>query len=101
MSRADQTFFCPTCEQDLEYDEYHLSGDSGIIKVISVLTKPCACTVSCCTFCETPLDDGDHCDNQNCWAWTLIIPLPVQGPKYQVNYREYRRPPNPSRAEIR
>lgn len=42
--------------------------------------------VHCCTFCETPLEDG-KCWNTECWAAGLIIPLPVTRHKQRLMRR--------------
>lgn len=96
------TFLCPKCEHEFETDSYERRGDDGTVALYMIVTSPCACLALCCSECSTPLDETGHCDNQRCWAYTLIIPLPIEAPaRMAETISIIPRPPNPSRSEIR
>lgn len=98
------TWLCPKCEHEFEMDSYEVRGDDGTVAAYSIVTEPCACMALCCSECSTPLDDTGHCENVGCWAFTLIIPIPIEAParmaqKIQIIPRPLRS--DPGRKERR
>ena len=74
---AELVEWCEKCQSFREIEQYELHGDSGIIKTYNRVIRLCACPRLCCSECETELDETGHCDNLDCWAYTLLIPIPI------------------------
>lgn len=68
---------CPRCGEPEEmievttYDSAHPQYVQG---------RPCPCPGPRCPFCMERLDDGGHCQTMDCWAFSLIIPIPTIAP---------------------